>query len=123
MHKPARKQGRYIRVERIALAYARACALSHEGIGGGFAGLDGAFHKALPVGEVLAGEEDLAVRALEYRADAEPLAGFVERVGAVGDRISLPGVGYDAFRFFRRVFVESRNIVGDDSHTAFVGLR
>lgn len=26
VHKPAREQGRYIRIERIALAYARACA-------------------------------------------------------------------------------------------------
>jgi hypothetical protein len=38
--------------------------------GGNFAGIDGAFHKALPFGQVFAGEEHLAVRLLEQWARA-----------------------------------------------------
>ena len=60
--------------------------------GGGFARFDRAFHEALPVGEVFTGEEDLAVRAREDRTNTKPLSGFVERVGAVGERIALPRV-------------------------------
>ena len=97
-------------------------SVADEGFGGGFAGFDRAFHKTLPIGDVLAGEEDFAVRALEDRADAEPLAGFVESVGTVSVRIALPGVGDDAAGETWGVSVEVLEIAGDDPHPAFVGL-
>ena len=54
--------------------------------------LDRAFHKALPVGHVFAGKEHLAVRLLEQRTNAEPLAGAVDGVRAMYPWVVLPGL-------------------------------
>jgi hypothetical protein len=62
---------------------------------------------------VLAGEQNLAVRALQQRANSEPLTRPVKRVSPVGVSISLPRIGSDAFGQARRVFVEIPQIVRD----------
>jgi hypothetical protein len=60
--------------------------------GGNFTGIDGAFHKALPFGQVFAGEEHFAVRSLEQWANAEPLSGTVDGVGTMYPWVVLPGL-------------------------------
>ena len=55
-------------------------------------GDDGAFHEALPIGEVFSGEEYFAVWALQQWAESEPLPGAIEGIGAVRVAIALPGV-------------------------------
>src|SRR6185369_3548030 len=87
------------------------------------AGFDRAFHETLPVSDVLAGEEDLAVRAGDDRAEAEPLARTVECVRAVSVFVTLPRIRGDAACTFGSVFVEIDEVTGDDPQPTFVGLR
>ena len=51
-----------------------------------------AFHKALPVSDVLAGKEHLAVGLFKQGTNAEALAGAIESIRAVYPWIILPGL-------------------------------
>src|SRR5271154_464182 len=63
---------------------------SHYGFGGIVSGLNGSFHEALPVCDVLAGKKHAAESLLECVPHGEPLAGTIESVRPSRKWIRLP---------------------------------
>ncbi len=64
-----------------------------------------------------------AVRTLQNRAYAEPLAGFVKCVRTVSEFVALPCVGGDAAGESGRVFIKVREVVRNYAHPPLVVLR
>src|SRR6185295_2614620 len=86
----------------------------------GFAGFYGALHKALPVGEMFAGEEDFPVWTLENWADAEPLARTIESVSTVCKLVPLPGIGDNAAGELWSIGVEVGDVFCDNAHSPII---
>lgn len=63
-----------------------------DGVGGVFAGGDGAFHEALPVGKVLAGKIGSEEGFFEDGHEGEPLSAAVDGVGTLGVGVVAPVV-------------------------------
>src|SRR5258708_6447624 len=87
-----RSDSRFLRDEASTDCTVGENSASQYSFGGIVSGLNGSFHEALPVCDVLAGKKHVAELLLEGVPHGEPLAGTIESVRASSKWIRLPGL-------------------------------
>jgi len=86
-----------------------------EVVGGLFAGVYGAFHEALFIGDVFAGELHVVEWPLQNRAHGEPLARAIEGVRSGDPTLLLPGLHFyvDDIRLMQDSFRGALHVFGN----------